>query len=91
MGLPQDLHRSIEDLTAYVQNAQRQVEDGSVVELGMLEETVETLCSAVQGLDGQAAQLVKPQMAELISSLDKLAVSLQDFIADKQKEIEENG
>ena len=91
MGLPQELHQSIEDLNAYVQNAQRQLQNGSVAELGLLEETVETLCTAVQSLEGPAAQLVKPQMAELISSLDQLAISLQDFIANKQKEIEDHG
>ncbi|MEM7650773.1 MAG: hypothetical protein AAF204_01665 [Pseudomonadota bacterium] len=91
MGLPQDLHQSIERLTAYVQNAERQVEKGAIVELGMLEETVDTLCNSVQSLEGPAAQLLKPQVAELVSSLDSLAVSLQDFIAQKQKEIEEHG
>ena len=86
MGLPQDLHESIEGLNAYIQNARRQIENGVIVELGSLEETVEMLCSAVAKMEGTSAQLLKPQMADLISSLDGLAVSLQDFMTLKQQE-----
>lgn len=91
MGLPQDLHESIGGLNAYIQNARRQIDGGTVVELGALEETVDMLCASVQNMEGTAAQLLKPQMAELVSSLDEFAVSLQDFISLKQKEMDQNG
>ena len=89
MGLPQDLSEAIEGLTAYIHNARRQVDTGSVADLSMLEETVNALCDAVQSVDGPAARLLQPQMAEMISALDALAVRLNEFIEDKQREIEE--
>ena len=91
MESPEKLNKTIEELTDYIRNAARQVDDGMIAELSMLEGTVQTLCESVQKMDGESAQLLKPQMAQLITSLDELAGRLKDFKASQEQNMDTDG
>ena len=91
MSSAEDLQQSIQDLISHIHNANERIHEGTIVELARLGETADALCQAVGQLTSAEAQMVKPQMAELISSLDMLEQSLQIFKDEKQREIEQNG
>lgn len=81
------LGQAIEELTTNIQNAAQRVDEGTVMQMESLAETVDALCTAVGQLGNDAAQVLKPQMVELITSLDDLGTRLQRFMDEKREEM----
>ncbi len=74
-----DLQEQIENMILLVEGADRKVREGVIVDMNSLESDVAALCARVTQSDPVLARAVQPLMADLITRLDQLVVSLDDF------------
>lgn len=66
-------------LSAFIEEAQVKLGDGEIVNLSHLDSEVETICQEIVKLPPKQAQDVQPVMADMISKLETLGISLQEF------------
>jgi len=66
-------------LSAFIEDAQIKLGEGKVLNLSHLDSEVETVCQEIVKLPPKQAQDVQPVMADMISKLETLGISLQEF------------
>lgn len=66
-------------LSAFIEEAQIKLGDGEIINLSHLDGEVETVCQQIVKLPSKQAQDVQPIMADMISKLETLGISLQEF------------
>jgi hypothetical protein len=73
------IKQNLNDLTAFIEQAQIKLAQGEVIDLSHLDKDVATLCEAAIQLPPTQAKDVQPAMGEMISKLEELSVGLKDF------------
>lgn len=62
----------------YVQDCERRVALGEVMELEGLDQNIVEICDAIAALGGPEAEALEPQMGILIEKLEELAQSMKE-------------
>ena len=81
-----DLRAQLDNLTNLVIEAERKVHEGVIVNVGSLEADVATMCERITQGNPVEARELQPAMADLITHLDALAVTLDDFKKQHKKD-----
>jgi len=66
-------------LSSFIEEAQVKLSEGQIVNLSHLDGEVETICQEIIRLPTSDAQATQPVMADMISKLEALGISLQEF------------
>ena len=69
----------MEDLKAYIKDADRNVCAGKMTNLKDLDKKVSLICQQATSLPPAQALDIHPLMAELIGELERLTISLNDY------------
>ncbi len=73
--------KQFQELKQKISSAIETTEAGDMPDLGSMEQDVTTLCAAVDDAPAPVAKAVQNDMAELISTLDRLAIALGELKA----------
>ena len=79
MSKATEIINKLEALTLFIEEAQLKLQQGEVISLSHLDGEVAQLCNGALGLPPQEAVQVQPIMGDMISKLETLSLSLQDF------------
>ncbi len=69
----------LQELTRFIEDAQKKLHDGEVLNLSHLDNEVAQLCEETLKLPPQDAMQVQPIMGDMISKLEELSLALKDF------------
>lgn len=79
MSEAQNIIQRMNELTQFVSQSNDIIKGGQMVDLTGLDDEVASLCDRTVALHPQEAMQVQPVMAELISKLEELGRTLQQF------------
>lgn len=79
MSDKEDIKSRMQELSAFIDEANTQVSGGQMVDLQGLDDEVASLCERTLALPPQDAVEVQPLMADMITKLEDLGRSLQIF------------
>lgn len=79
MSNADDITQRLQELTTFIEEAHKQLKEGEVVNLSLLDDEVGELCDQTLQLKPQEAVKVQPVMADMINKLEKLGVALKDY------------
>ena len=74
-----EIQTRIEQVTNYIQDCERRISQGEVVNLLGLDESVEEVCEAVTALPPKDGKLLQEKLAGLVEALDQLAIVIHEF------------
>lgn len=86
----QDVAKRLTSIIDYVRDCERRVNQGELMELDGLDETVIDLCNDVGALPPDESKALEQQMSSLIRDLEALAESMR-VMARKMDAEEQNG
>ena len=79
MSEKDDIQNRMLEISAFIDDANGHITKGEMVDLTGLDDEVASLCDRTVALPPQDAVTIQPLMAEMISKLEVLSQSLQDF------------
>lgn len=79
MRTAEDIIEDMKKLMNYVEESQKTIEDGEMVDLQGLDKDVEALCKEALQLKPEQEQDVQLVMREMITKLEALAQSIETF------------
>ena len=82
----ESLTQRFDELLAFIDQANSTVLNGKMPDLGNVDKKVALLCKDIEGADPEIAKQTQPMMAQMITKLDELAQSLNEYQAQKSGE-----
>ena len=79
MSSAEQIKQQLEEITSFIEEAQKKLQEGEVINLSHLDHDVEKLCQATLQLPPNDAVTVQPIMGSMISKLEELGLALKDF------------
>lgn len=77
-----DFKKRINDITAFIKEADSKARDGKLVDITHLDMDVGVLCREIEESEPDMAKAVEKEMGEMILALDHLAEGLKQFQND---------
>ena len=74
-----EILQRLQEIVDTINNAQSDINKGTVKDLTSMDQEVATICDHILKLSPEDASDIQPAMADMITKLEKLATSLQDF------------
>ncbi len=79
MSKANDIKQKLEQIILFIEEAQKKLQEGEVINLSHLDGEVEALCQQTLQLPPSDAIEVQPIMGNMITKLEELGVALKDF------------
>ncbi len=79
MSNSDSITNKLKEMSLFIDQAEAALKKGEVINLSHLDKEVEKLCEQALNLPPEDAKAIQPIMGEVISKLENLALSLQNF------------
>ena len=79
MTNPDQITARMNELSAFIERAQEQLQQGEIVDLTHLDSEVAKLCDLTLRMKAADAMKVQPTMADMIAKLENLGQDLKNF------------